>query len=683
MPARCSRSIRARRSGRNADCFSPKGLKIMMNRAYSLLSIKQANDETRTITGMATTPMPDRLEDVVEPDGAQFKLPIPLLWQHDSHQPIGQVTAAKITKSGIEIVAKIAKGVTDEIDRQWRLIKAGLVPGLSIGFMPLESEVIPKTKGIRFTKWDWLELSTVTVPANQEATIATVKSLDIAQRAASGQETPHDVVRANPPGATGPSQPKPMEGRKMKTLAEQITALEAKRAAHAARMDAVMQKSLDEDRTSTPDEQEEFDTLSAELEAIDKDLVRLRKLESSKLSTAKAVTKVESPQQGAVVRGGYDPIYAIPTQRPVPPQDYVWNALVCRLKSHFTKVSPYEILREDFSDNEPTRAVMNAIFKTATVPADTVTSGWASQLVATSLQDYFAALMPMSVYPGLASRGMKFTFGTAGVVTMPTRSSTPTIAGSFVAQGAPIPVRQGAFTSISFTPKKMGVITTFTREIYEHSTPNIDGLLRDAMSQDTAVAIDTVLLDATAATTTRPAGLRAGVAATTATAGGTITAAIGDIRALSTALITGTNGNLRSPVWLMNPGDVLALSLLQATAGGGEFPFKAELAAGTLQGYPVIKSTTVTADMMFLIDAADFVSVTGDTPRFDVSQEATIVFDDTAPAQLGTVGTPNVVGAPARSLWQQDTIGIRMLLDINWGLRRSGIVAWTQAMTWN
>src|SRR5215510_7450635 len=161
-----------------------------MNRAYSILTVKAVDEDARTITGMATTPAPDRLNDVVEPRGAQFNLPIPLLWQHDSHQPIGQVTAAKVTKAGIEIVAKIAKGVTDEIDRQWRLIKAGLVPGLSIGFMPLEHEPIPKTKGSRFTKWDWLELSTVTVPANQAATIATVKSLDIAQRAASGQETP-------------------------------------------------------------------------------------------------------------------------------------------------------------------------------------------------------------------------------------------------------------------------------------------------------------------------------------------------------------------------------------------------------------------------------------------------------------------------------------------------------------
>ena len=122
----------------------------MLNRAYSLLTLKAVDDDARTITGMASTPTPDRLEDVVEPTGAQFKLPLPLLWQHDSSQPIGHVTNAKVSKSGIEIVAKIAKGVTDEIDRAWKLIKAGLVPGLSIGFKAIEHEFITETKGIRF-----------------------------------------------------------------------------------------------------------------------------------------------------------------------------------------------------------------------------------------------------------------------------------------------------------------------------------------------------------------------------------------------------------------------------------------------------------------------------------------------------------------------------------------------------
>src|SRR5262245_3710150 len=275
----------------------------MLNRAYSLLEIKRVDEDARTITGMATTPAPDRLNDIVEPRGAKFTLPIPLLWQHDSHQPIGHVTHATIGKGGIEIVAKIAKGVTAEIDRAWSLIKAGLVPGLSIGFKALKHEVIPETKGIRFIEWSWLELSAVTIPANAEATITTIRSIDTALRAAPGQETQSSVV--NPPGVPGPSQRKSAREGAMKTIAEQIAAMEAKRAASAARMDAVMQKSREEERTSDAAEQEEFDTLAAEVEAIDRDLVRLRKLESTRMTTAKAVAKVESTHEGTLARGGY------------------------------------------------------------------------------------------------------------------------------------------------------------------------------------------------------------------------------------------------------------------------------------------------------------------------------------------------------------------------------------------
>ena len=42
----------------------------MLDRAYSLLEIKQVDEDARIITGMATTPSPDRLQDVVEPRGA-------------------------------------------------------------------------------------------------------------------------------------------------------------------------------------------------------------------------------------------------------------------------------------------------------------------------------------------------------------------------------------------------------------------------------------------------------------------------------------------------------------------------------------------------------------------------------------------------------------------------------------
>ena len=72
-----------------------------MNRAYSLLDARAFDDATRQIEGIASTPSPDRYGDVVEPLGAQFALPMALLWQHNAEKPVGTVEFAKPTKSGI------------------------------------------------------------------------------------------------------------------------------------------------------------------------------------------------------------------------------------------------------------------------------------------------------------------------------------------------------------------------------------------------------------------------------------------------------------------------------------------------------------------------------------------------------------------------------------------------------
>ena len=55
-------------------------------------------------------------------------------------------------------------------------------------------------------------------------------------------------------------------------------------------------------------------------------------------------------------------------RRTSPPQDYVWRALICKMKAHFTKQSPLEVLKQEYGDDEPTRAVLNVITKAAAVP---------------------------------------------------------------------------------------------------------------------------------------------------------------------------------------------------------------------------------------------------------------------------------------------------------------------------
>lgn len=148
-----------------------------MVRAYSLLTIKAVEPEARIIRGLATSPETDRMGDVVEPAGAKFRLPLPLLLHHDHAQPIGVVRHATVGKDGIRVVCKIGyAGISSRIDEAWQMIRDGLIQGLSIGFRALESK--PASRGgRRFTEWEWIELSAVTVPANAACGIAEIKAL--------------------------------------------------------------------------------------------------------------------------------------------------------------------------------------------------------------------------------------------------------------------------------------------------------------------------------------------------------------------------------------------------------------------------------------------------------------------------------------------------------------------------
>jgi HK97 family phage prohead protease len=149
-----------------------------ITKSWSTLEIKSIDDSKRIIRGIASTPSTDRAGDVVEPKGARFSLPIPLLSQHDHGSPIGMVKFAKITDAGIEIEAEIAKDSgLFYVEKAWNQIKSGLVRGLSIGFRATKAEPI-KGGGLRFKEWNWLELSAVTIPCNADASIMSVKRFD-------------------------------------------------------------------------------------------------------------------------------------------------------------------------------------------------------------------------------------------------------------------------------------------------------------------------------------------------------------------------------------------------------------------------------------------------------------------------------------------------------------------------
>src|SRR5262245_51538883 len=156
---------------------------MQLNRAYSMLNIKSLTDEERLIEGIATTPTVDRVGDIVVSTGAKFKVPMPLLWQHRTDSPVGHVEFAEATKDGIPFRARIAKieeagELKNMVDKAWQSVKAKLVSAVSIGFV-IDAYEILKSGGWKINEWSWLELSLVTIPANADATIYTVRSLDV------------------------------------------------------------------------------------------------------------------------------------------------------------------------------------------------------------------------------------------------------------------------------------------------------------------------------------------------------------------------------------------------------------------------------------------------------------------------------------------------------------------------
>ncbi len=175
-----------------------------MNRAYSLIEVKSLDETKRTFSGWATTPAVDRVQDTINPLKAAFAADIPLLHQHRHDAPVGRVRFGKATKAGIAFEAEIPNipepgPLKDRVDTAWGEIKHGLVRAVSVGFTPTEPPEYNKNGGVDFGAIEIFELSTVTIPANSQAIITAVKSIDQQAREAAGvEDDPLPEIPAEP-----------------------------------------------------------------------------------------------------------------------------------------------------------------------------------------------------------------------------------------------------------------------------------------------------------------------------------------------------------------------------------------------------------------------------------------------------------------------------------------------------
>jgi HK97 family phage prohead protease len=647
----------------------------------------------------------DRMGDVIAAEGWElesFKKNPVALWAHRSDvPPIGKWHNLRVDKGALRGHLELApKGTSDRIDEIRKLVDAGILQAVSVGFRPLETRPRKSDDGKRqlgeiFLRQELVETSLVAVPANPNS-LAVAKAMNISPTtidlvfAVSGNRD-ETVRRGFHGGHAKRNEDKRRAGAM--SLAQRITDIEAQIVSLREKREHHL-KSQDDSNVSDGDLQLTQD-LNSQITQLKKQRDVLVEAEKDNGATSDDGSKTKgnghdrrlpavysAPSNGndrkteihgRAIANGKDPTVI----------DYISKTAAVALYSRIHGRSPDEVRVSAYGDDEGVKALVDImVTRAASAPAMTTVAGWAQELAQQVYGDLLPLLFAKSIYRRFAPKGLQINLGRAAKIVIPMRSATPTIAGSFVGEGSPIPVRQAAFTSQTLAFKKMAVISAWTKEMDVHSIPAIEGVIREIMTEDTGIAIDSVLIDTNAATTVRPAGLLNGVSALIATAGGGLPALIGDIKQLIGALLTPTKGTLRAPVWIMHPADILSISLIPATAGGGEFPFRTEVLGGSLNGIPIIDSSTVTAKTVILVDAADFVTIDGGGPRFEVSDQATLHFEDTTPLDLASVGTPNTVAAPAKSLFQTDSIALKLVLPMNWALRRTGMVAWTSAVTW-
>lgn len=612
----------------------------------------------------------DRYGDVIQAEGwdlRSFKRNPIALFNHNSDFPIGSWENVRV--EGNRLIGRLklaASGTSERIDELIRLVEQGILRAVSVGFKPLETEKLGTGPGLRFLKQELLETSLVSVPANPSA-VQLARSLHVSDdtlRMVFGRSADEGQAMQrrglNGEHAATPSLRKPQTmstplAKRIEDAQNELVRSKDELTNHLAIDDA--------DPIITEELSDRIERQTSALSALQRAEAALA---ARSQPTGTALVPAATPGAPAIRR----PLGV--QAKETKPGDLIVRAAVCHALAHVTGKSVEHHLEDRYRDHEATHIVAKA----AVAGATTTQSGWAAELVETAMADFLSSLRPVSIYPRLAELGTRLTFGpNAGAIKIPSRATSPSISGSFVAEGAPIPVRKLGLTSLTLSPKKMGVISVFTREIARYSNPAIEGLIREEILADTAVTLDSLLLDATASSSSRPAGLTNGVTAVTETAGGGYEAILADIANLAAPFDTANAG--RNLALLMNPAQARKVRM---TAGPNSSGF--DWANQFLDEFTVIVSTTVPAGKVYMIDAADFVTAAGDTPEFDVSDQTVLHMEDTSPAQIAATGTPNTVSAPAQSMFQTASIALRMLLDVSWGMRRTGMVQYVEDVTW-
>jgi hypothetical protein len=342
--------------------------------------------------------------------------------------------------------------------------------------------------------------------------------------------------------------------------------------------------------------------------------------------------------------------------QPDPMRDY-FRGTLCALLANNGSKSAAEIARDLFSH----RGNLEAITRAAVNPATLTT---AAPFVGTSVASFLRSLAPRSAASQLFQLGLTVPLDGVGSIVLPRGLGPSAPLPVFIDETGAIPVVQGLVSSVQLgPPKKLSFIAVVTAELERLAAEAATAILRDAMTSATERALDAAVFSDVAASSSRPAGILT-TPAIAATTGGGLNAVVGDMEALTAALVAAGSG--AEIVFVMNPVQIV---VLRALAPG-------------LADLRIIPSAAIPLGTVIAVDPGAVASGFSGPPRIDLSTNALVHMEGATPLPIGTPGSPNVIAAPTRSLWQTDCIGMRCILPCAWVTRLPGGAQWIQAVSW-
>jgi Phage capsid family len=289
--------------------------------------------------------------------------------------------------------------------------------------------------------------------------------------------------------------------------------------------------------------------------------------------------------------------------------------------------------------------------RAAVSPAMTTQSGWAAELAQLSLA-FLVTLAPYSAAAALLEQSLRLSFGERAHLSLPT--ITPGVA-TFVAEGAPFPVKKmPTAAGVMLERFKLASIVELTREMVESS--DAEAIMRTALIDSAAPGLDNVLFSNSAAVAgLHPAGILVGATSVTpSTATYKADAMVDDIAGMIQAIAP----------YVGNGSVAICAAPAQAT----RIALAAERTTFTVfMSNSLAAGTAVAVALNALVSAVEPVEL-------DTARSVVVVEDDVAP------GAP--LSSQTRSVFQTDSIAVRLKWPLSWIVRDPRAVAVVSGAKW-